>query len=113
MSLVELSFFCFLLVTLIVYFGVGARLQKYVLLAASIIFFVSASGTKAVSMLLILASVVVVTYVGARLMDTIGKKRYICVVTVISLLVVNLVVLKYVFNLGELFLVLFRLDADI
>ena len=114
MSLVDFNFFCFLLGSLIVYYLVGERLQKYVLLAASVFFFVCASGEKVLPMTAILLLVMVLTYGGARVLPKEGnRKRAVCAALVIALLVTNLVVLKYVFHLGELVLGIFRVEADI
>lgn len=114
MSLVSFSFFGFLLVCLVVYYLAGEKSQKYIILLASLIFFLSASAGKELQMLGMLAYVVVLTYGGALLISRLeGRGRLWCATGVISLLVVNLVVLKYVYNLGELFLSLFRVGGDI
>ena len=114
MSLVDFSFFCFLLVSLSLYYLAGEKLQKYVLLSASVFFFACASGEKLLPMSVILAMVVLLTYWGARALSAADhKKRFLCASLVIGLLTANLVVLKYVFNLGELLLGVLRVDGDI
>lgn len=114
MSLIDFSFFCFLAIALVIYYLSSQRIQKYVLFACSIIFFLCASGEKKIEMGLILALVIGLTYGGARLISIMeNRKRLACMGVVISLIVMNLVVLKYVFNIGGLLLGLFSIEADI
>lgn len=114
MSLVDFSFFCFLLVSLVTYYLVGEKQQKYVIFAASMFFFICASGNKILPVSLILVLVLALTYGGARYLERPeAKRKCVCASCVIALLVVNLIVLKYVFNLGELFLGLLRMESDI
>ncbi|MBQ9142450.1 MAG: MBOAT family protein [Lachnospiraceae bacterium] len=114
MSLTSFSFFAFLIASLILYYITGPKLQKYVLFASTMFFFIMASGSKALQLTLILAMIIVLTYGGARAIDAFqGRKRTICTVTIISLLVLNLFTLKYVYNLAELFNSAFRIGADV
>lgn len=114
MNLVSFAFFAFLLVSLVVYYLAGQKLQKYILLGSTLVFFISASGSKALSLTLILAAVILVTYFGARVIESRqGKKRTACTVVVISALVWNLFLLKYVYNIAELFNEAFRIGAEI
>ncbi len=89
-------------------------MQQYIVLTASLVFFVSASGEKWLQMLAMLAFVVLLTYCGARMIDGLeGKKRTWGATAVIAVLVANLVMLKYVYNLGVLLLSVFKMDSDI
>ena len=113
MSLTSFSFFVFLIISLLLYYVAGQKLQKYVLLGSTLFFFIMASGSRAFSLTLILAMVILLTYFGARGIDALqGRRRTLCTVAVIGLLVVNLFTLKYVYNIAELFNTAFRIGAD-
>ncbi len=118
MTLISFGFFCFLLAGVVLYYLAGRlageKSQKYIILLSSLFFFLCASAGKELQLVGMLTFVIVVTYVGARIVDGMeGRKRMWCATGVITLLVVNLVALKYVYNLGELFLSLFRMERDI
>lgn len=114
MSLTSFSFFVFLLISTLAYYISGQKLQKYVILGSTMVFFVMVSGSKAPALTAILLAVILLTYGGARAIDALqGKKRTLCTVSVISLLVLNLFVLKYLYNIAELFNSAFRIGAEI
>lgn len=114
MSFTSFSFFVFLMISLLLYYLAGARLQKYILFGSTMVFFVMVSGSKALSLTLILAMVLLLTYGGARAIGALqGRRRTICTAAIISLLVLNLFTLKYVYNIAELFNSAFRIGADI
>ena len=111
MILLEFDFFILLFISVFFYYLATAKGQKYVLFIASIIFFVLAGDWK---LLGILGYVFAVTYIGALCIDSLeGKKRRIAVISVVTLLFADLMLLKYVYNLGEIVVRIFSLDADV
>lgn len=113
MSLTSFSFFLFLIISLVLYYAAGEKLQKYVLLGSTMVFFIMASGSRAQQLTLILAMVILLTYGGARGIGALqGRKRTLCTVLVISLLVLNLFTLKYLYNIAELFNSVFCIGTD-
>ncbi len=114
MSLTSSGFFLFLLITVVLYYALKGKLQKYVLLFASIIFYVQVVTVNRTKVLMVLAYVVLVTYFGALFIDQCkGKLRTIAAMMSVSALVAALFVLKYLYNIAELVLSLFRIGSDI
>ena len=72
MSLTSLGFFVFLLVTFLLYY-ICPRLQKYTLLAASLVFYFSAAGTAGGRLPILICYILAVTYVGALLLETLSN----------------------------------------
>lgn len=113
MTLLSFSFFLMLFFSIILYYVFKGK-QKYILLATSIFFFCCVSKGKMLYMLSILLAVILVAYFGALwIQKTDGRKKTAAICVSILILVLNLVVLKYLFNLGELFLSLFKNPHDI
>ncbi len=115
MSLTSLGFFVFLLVTFLLYY-ICPRLQKYTLLAASLVFYFSAAGTAGGRLPILICYILAVTYVGALLLEKYNKedrKRNAVLLISVSALVAALFVLKYAYNLGNLLLSILRADRDI
>lgn len=112
MTLTSLSFFAFLIVTLILYYLVRP-LQKYILLAASIFFYISISSLGPLKLAALMIGVFSVTYFGALLIDKTegGVKRTILTIGIV-LIVSVLFVLKYAYNILETFAALFNVGGD-
>lgn len=112
MSLTGFEFIIFFAVLLCFYYLFPAKAQWIWLLLGSILFFISAGGIK---MLLYLIYGIVIAYFGAIIIDTCKKVRnkFGTLSLVIALLTGELVVLKYLFNLGSLFKSIFQLDGNI
>ncbi len=114
MSLTSSSFFLFLLIAVILYYALRGKLQKYVLLLASIVFYMQVVTVNRTKILLVLAYVVLVTYFGALFIDRCkGKIRTFAVIMSVGALAGALSVLKYVYNLAELMLSLFQMQKDV
>lgn len=117
MTLTSLSFFVMLCVSLILYYALRKK-QKYILLLTSLYFFIAASKGKELYMISVLLFVFIVTYGGALLIQFLQKKQkrgagiFIASFSII-ILVINLIVLKYLFNMGNVFLSLFHMQKDI
>lgn len=113
MSLTSASFFAFLLVTLVLYYTTP-KCQKYVLLVASFVFFLKASPIGLGWMLLLMAYILLVTYGGAIYIEKRnGWQGTVATVLTIAGLAATLFLLKYAFNMGELFASLLTLDVNI
>lgn len=113
MSLTSGSFFIFLLATVILYYTVP-KMQKYILLLASFIFFLKASPIGAGLMLGLMTYLLLLTYGGAILQEkTAGWKRNLVTIGTIAGLTATLFVLKYAFNMGELIASLLAMDVQL
>ena len=112
MSLTSFSFFVFLLVTLVAYYSIKP-LQKYILLAASVYFYLAISPLSTLQVVLLVLFMALVPYVGAILMEKSkgAVKSAVFCISVLSLVSV-LFVLKYAYNILEIFKKLFGLNAD-
>lgn len=114
MSLTSLSFFLFLLITLVLYYVLPGRLQKYALLGAGLYFYFRVITIEPYKVALVLAYIVMVTYLGALWIErTRGKAKTGVAILVIGALVGALFVLKYAFNMITLLLELFRFEGSI
>lgn len=114
MSLTNSSFFLFLLITVIIYYAFRGKLQKYVLLFASIVFYLQVVTVNKTKILLVLAYVVLVTYFGALFIDQCkGKLRTLAAVVSVGALIAVLSVMKYLYNIAGLLLSLFQIGKDI
>ncbi len=113
MSLTSSTYFLFLLVLVSVYYLVGKRLQKYVLFAASIFFYLQAIAADKTKVLLVLAYVVGITYLGALLIERLQGKTKTCVtVLAVGGLIAGLFVLKYAYNMVSMFAAIFKGTYD-
>ena len=113
MSLTSASFFAFLLVTLVLYYT-APKCQKYILLVASFVFFLKASPIGLGWMLLLMAYILLVTYGGAIYIEKRnGWQGTVATVLTIAGLTATLFLLKYAFNMGELFASVLTLDVNI
>ncbi len=113
MSLTTSSYFLFLLVALILYYVAGKKLQKYILLGAGIFFYLQVVSIDKTKVALVLAYVIAVTYLGARIIDRCtGKVRTFVAVLSVGGLVGSLFVLKYAYNMVSLVLSIFRVNSD-
>ncbi|MBE5873999.1 MAG: hypothetical protein E7287_06270, partial [Lachnospiraceae bacterium] len=114
MSLTSLSFFLFLATTVVLYYLSGKRLQKYVLLFASIYFYFQTVTIEANKVIAVLLYIVLVTYAGALLIQKCtGKVKTVVATLSVSALVAALFVLKYAYNMVHLVFGLFRMDGDV
>ena len=114
MTLISLKFFVLLSASLIAYYALPKK-QKYVLFITSLVFFAAASKEKLIFMTAILFLVIATAYFGSLLISSekIAKKRLLVVVCSLAIIVANLVVLKYLFNVGNMILSLFDIQKDI
>ncbi|KHM51772.1 D-alanyl-lipoteichoic acid acyltransferase DltB, MBOAT superfamily [Anaerovibrio lipolyticus DSM 3074] len=113
MSLTSGSFFIFLLVTVILYYTLP-KIQKYILLSASCVFYLKASPIGIDLMLVLMTYILMLTYGGAILQEkTFGWKRNMVSAITIMGLVATLFVLKYAFNMGELLASLLSMDVQL
>ena len=117
MTLTSLNFFVMLCISLVLYYLLKKR-QMYILLVTSLVFFISASKGKELYMTAILLFVCLTTYCGAVLIQKLRNKNKTVLTSLVAvfailILIANLVVLKYLFNIGELFLSLLNIEKDI
>ena len=113
MSLTSGSFFIFLLVTVILYYTLP-KIQKYILLLSSCVFYLKASPIGVDLMLVLMTYILVLTYGGAILQEkTSGWQRNMVSAITIVGLVATLFVLKYAFNMGELLASLLAMDVQL
>lgn len=114
MSLTSLSFFVLLLITFALYY-LCPRQQKYILLAASLFFYVSASGVRGMA-LPAMVYILLITWFGGILIEKYRdqeRKRLAAVIVSVGGLAAALFVLKYAYNLGNLILSIVRVEQDI
>ena len=113
MSLVSFDFIIFLTAVTILFYAMK-RLQKYILLFASIAFYISISAVSRPKLVLLICYVIFVTYAGAILIEkSKGKIRHVVLALSIAALAAVLVVLKYAYNLCSLFMEIFRAGGDV
>lgn len=98
MTLTSFSFFVFLFFTVVLFYAVKPA-QKYILLIASIYFYISISTVSILKLCCLIASIGLITYLGALIIEK-TKGYYKSVVLAISIisLVLALFVLKYAYN---------------
>ena len=114
MTLTSLDFFLFLIVGLVLFYLSGKRLQKYTLLLLSLYFFLQVVSIETGKVLLILGYILVVTWLGALLIDKCKEKRRTVVTCLsVSALVAVLFVFKYAYNMVLTLVSLFRINADV
>ena len=112
MSLTSFSFFLFLIVAVILFY-LARPAQKYILLAASLFFYIVISTIGIPEICALILGIFAATYFGALLIDRAkGKKKRGILIAIISILVTLLVVTKYVFNVAEVLKRIFSLAAD-
>ena len=111
-TLTNVYFFVFLITALLLFYLIKP-IQKYILLAASIAFYLLISSGSKVRLCALIFIMGMVTYLGAIFIEkTKGKIRgFILLISVLGL-VSLLIVFKYAFNLVSLFGGLFHLNAD-
>ncbi|SEQ16530.1 D-alanyl-lipoteichoic acid acyltransferase DltB, MBOAT superfamily [Lachnospiraceae bacterium NE2001] len=112
MTLTSFSFFVFLLIALVSYY-IFKPIQKVVLLAASVYFYIMISSENIHIMSLLMIYMFLVTYLGAIIIEKIKvewKSLALCVC--IMVLVLTLFLLKYIYNILGIITALFSLDAD-
>ena len=103
MTLTSLSYFILIAAALVLYYAVKP-LQKYVLLAASVYFYVSVSSADPRRTALLMLGVTAVTYLGALAIERTEKfLRGFVLFLCVGALVGTLFVLKYAYNLINLF----------
>ena len=113
MNLVSFDFIVFLIVVTVLFY-VLKGMQKYILFAASILFYFSISVVSKPKLLFLICYVIFVTYTGAILIEkSRGKIRNIVLAVTIAALVAVLVILKYAYNLCALFMEIFHVGGDI
>lgn len=113
MTLTSFVFFAFLLISLILFY-VLKDYQKYVLLAASVFFYIAVSGSHKFGAALMLFYVSMVTYLGAVLISKAGEKRKKAVLIIsLLLLLLTLFIFKYLGNLAITFNGIFNLSWDV
>jgi D-alanyl-lipoteichoic acid acyltransferase DltB (MBOAT superfamily) len=95
MAITSFYFLCFYAVLLLVYYTIPKNIQWTILLSASLLYYIIAGSLIS---FVILDYGIVVTYIGARLIERSNsekKKKYVAIITV-SLTLLILVILKYV-----------------
>ena len=103
MNLTSQAFFWFLIASCIVYYSAGRRLQRYILLCASLFFYLTAASVKLYKLAVVVGFVVGVTYFGSLLIDrSRGKARTVLTWLSVSALVSALVVFKSAYNILSL-----------
>ena len=112
MSLVSFDFFVFLAITIFVYY-VLRPIQKYILLIASIYFYISISHFETYKLCILMAGIFAVTYVGSMAIDkTDDKYKKFILLSCISLIVTLLFITKYAYNLLSLLGAVFAISSD-
>ena len=105
MTLMDQIFFAFLIAMLTAYYVVGRSFQKYILLVASFLFYLTAAGIKLYKLAVVLLFVIGVTYAGSLLIaGSKGRKRTILTWLCVSALVSALFVMKSAYNIVSIFL---------
>lgn len=112
MSLTSLYFFVFVLIALIAYYMVKP-LQKYILLVASVYFYIKVSSVSTYKLCILMLYMALVTYLGAIIID---KTKGILKSTILGLsitaLVAALFVLKYAYNIFSVIGAIFSFNTD-
>ena len=112
MSLTSFYFFVFVLVALIAYYTVKP-LQKYILLAASVYFYIKVSSVSTYKLCILMLYMALVTYLGAMIIDkTKGFFKTTVLILSISALVAALFVLKYANNIFSVIGAIFSFNSD-
>lgn len=113
MSLTGFSFFVFLIITLIAYYAIKP-LQKYILLIASVYFYIKLSTVSTVKLCILMAFMMLVTYLGGILTGkTKGALKTVIFSLSLASIIAVLFVLKYAFNIFSIVISLFKLNAGI
>ena len=97
LTFINFEFFCFLLITLILYYSVHIRVRKYVLLIFSIIFY----ATWGTAQFALVAVAAVTAYVGAKVIEK-SKSKTIKKLVLFASVTILVLMLLYV-KLGKLF----------
>lgn len=114
MTLIDSGFFLFLLVTVILYYTVGFKLQKYILLFAGLFFYFKVVTIHPVKVMLVMFYTILVTYIGALVIQQCqGKLKTVFVFLSVAALTGMLFLLKYAYNVATLFLSLFRIQGQV
>lgn len=114
MTLTSIDFFFFLIGAFVLFYLSGKRFQKYVLLGASLFFYLQVVSISAFKVILILAYVILVTWLGALIIDSCkGRLRTVAVFLVVSALVAALFVLKYAYNMVSMLFALFSVGGNV
>lgn len=113
MTLTSFSFFAFISIALVAFYGVKP-LQKYILLVASLYFYIEISSVSTIKLCMLIACVLAITYFGAIIIErTNGYIKTIVLGVSIFSLFSALFMLKYVFNIASLINSLLNINADI
>ena len=113
MTLTSFYFFVFLLVSLVAYYLVKP-LQKYVLLVASVYFYIMISSVNTYKLSLLMVYMVGVTYFGAIIIEKCkGALKSVVLGVSIVALVSLLFLLKYAYNILAVINALFNRSADL
>lgn len=112
MDLTSIRFFCFIVVVAIIFYSIQS-LQKYILLFASLYFYVRISSIGIFRLCLLIIYIGVLTYGSALLIDrTDGRlKETVLSISIIGI-VSPLVLFKYAFNISSVIAELFRFSSD-
>lgn len=112
MSLTSFYFFVFVFIALIAYYAVNP-LQKYILLVASVYFYIKVSSVSIYKLCILMLYMALVTYLGAIIIDrTKGFLKSVVLGLSITALVVTLFVLKYAYNLFSAIRAVLSIGAD-
>ena len=112
MTILSLYFFVFLLISLLLYYCIRPA-QKYILLLASLYFYVRISPNSVPELIALVAIYSIVTYGGGLLLEKLSGGWKKAVLVLCSLLLFGtLCVLKYAYNLAAAVSALFSFSAD-
>ncbi len=112
MSLTNFNFFVFLLVILFIYY-IFKPIQKYILLFASIYFYIKISSVKPLNLIILIFLVFFVTYIGAITIEHVRGKWKTLILTVCILCIIsNLFILKYAYNIVNIINYCFRINHN-
>lgn len=112
MTLTSFSFFEFLLVTVLLFYLIRP-IQKYILLVASIYFYIGVSSVSNSKLLALMLGIWSVTYFGAIVIDkTSGKIRSLCLIICVMSLLTSLFTLKYAYNIVNVITGLLKIEHD-
>lgn len=112
MSLTSFSFFVFLLITIILYYCIKPA-QKYILLFASLYFYLAVSAVTKWKLCALILFIGTITYLGAIAISNVkGIWKNILLTGCLLAIVLSLIVLKYSYNIAAVVSALFDMSAD-
>jgi len=112
MSLTSIKFLAFLFVVLFLFYSIKP-LQKYILLFASLYFYIRISSVGTIRLCLLIAGIGLLTYVGALFIEkSTGKNKSIALAMCITGIVAALFILRYAYNISSVIIELFGFSGN-